>query len=70
MTVITISAASRALLEAHVQPGRSLGAPRAEFPDGRVEIDVDEDVHASLEAIDPDPDTAIRVLCTIGVGRA
>ena len=70
MTVITISAASRALLEAHVQPGRSLGAQRRELPGGRVEIDVDEEVGAALEAIDPNPDEAIRVLCTTGVGRS
>lgn len=70
MTTIIISAASRALLEAAVRPGARMLPARRELPDGRFEIEVDEDVHAALLLVDPDPDAAIRVMFTTGVGHA
>lgn len=36
----------------------------------RVEIEVDDEVFAHLEALDPDPDRALWILFTTGVGRA
>lgn len=66
---VIISAASRALLAAHVLPGRQL-ADLPALPDGRFEVDLDEEVFWHLSALDPDPDRAIAQLCSTGVGHA
>lgn len=65
---ITISAESRALLEAHSVSGILVGAtPTAA---GRFEIEIDYEVATRLTAIDGDVDVAIRTLCTGMMGNA
>lgn len=66
---IAVSQASIDLLRAHVAPGREL-ATGIRLSSDRWAIDVDDEVFAALTAIDADPDKAIRVLCSTGVGRA
>ncbi len=66
---IAVSQATIDLLAAHVTPGKVLGVG-LRLPDGRWAIDVDDEVFAQLSAIDPDPETAIRMACTRQMGRA
>lgn len=68
MKTLIISAATHALLSAHSTTG--LVYPVRKQSDGRFVIDVDDEVEARLAAIDADPDRAIEILCTTGVGRA
>lgn len=68
---IKISAASLALLEAHASTEEADFKKTAHpLADGGFEILVDDEVLAGLEAIDKDPDRAIAVLCSTGVGHA
>lgn len=68
MITLAISAASHALLSARAERGFIYQVRKN--ADGQFVIDVDEEVAAGLASIDPDPDKAIHVLCTTGVGRA
>lgn len=67
-TFVIISAASRALLAARAYNGRLSGGEVQ--PDGRVLVELDSDVYDAMASVDPDIDTAIRVMCTTGVGHA
>ena len=70
MPVITISAASRALLEADASShGNTLRGP-VQAPGGRFFVELEDDVLAALARVDPDPDVAIRTMYTTGVGHS
>jgi hypothetical protein len=66
---ITVSRETRDLLAAHVTAGCRLVGELWRH-DGRVDLLVDSIVFAHLEAIDPNPDIAIRKLCASKVGHA
>ena len=66
---IAVSDDSIALLRAHVAPDKQL-AVGLRLPRGRWAIEVDDEVAAALAAIDADPDKAIAILCTTGVGHS
>jgi hypothetical protein len=60
MTTIKISAENRARLKAKaIYPWKETGKL---LPDGRYEIEVDDEVMERLQAISPDPDVAIETL--------
>lgn len=65
---VTLSAASLALLKAHTRPGAPLAGARV-LSSGRYEVDLDDEVHASLLVIDQDLDRAIAQLCLGAFGR-
>lgn len=64
--------ASRRLLAAEAEAnGRRLSTKRsAQQGDGRWSVEVEQDVADALAAVDADPDVAIRIMFTTGVGRA
>lgn len=68
MKTITISATSYALLSAHARNGMIY--PVQKQADGRFVIELDDEVATHLSAISSDPDSAIAILCSTGVGRA
>lgn len=49
--------------------GRFVSTARVR-PDGMYVISIDDEVAARLEAVYSDPDQAIRILCSTGVGHA
>lgn len=67
MISIAITEEARALLEAHAI-GQMVGGIR--LPDGRFAIDVEDDVHAMLVALDPDMSMAVKLACSKQFGRA
>lgn len=68
MVKIVISKSSHEALAARATSGVFLAGQ--ERSDGMFVIVVDEEVAAKLDAIHPDPDQAIRILCSTGVGNA
>ena len=68
MVKIVISKSSHEALAARATSGVFLAGQAR--PDGMFVIVVDEEVSARLEAIHPDPDQAIRILCSTGVGNS
>ena len=68
MRTIVISAVSKALLDAHSSSCACYGG--RQLADTSWEIEVDEEVAFALDRIAGDPDEAIRMLCTTGVGHA
>jgi hypothetical protein len=68
MRTIIISNASHDLLVAHSMTGRLLGG--RQLADTSWEIDIDEDVAFAMDRISGDPDRAISMLCSAGVGHA
>ena len=67
---IVISASTLALLEAHALPGSKFVSGVRARADGRFDVSVEDDVADSLAIIHDDPDLAIRLLCSSGVGHA
>ena len=70
MIPIILRTSTLALIEAHATPGVPFLNNSRPLPDGRREVLVGEDVAESLAHIHPDPDLAIRLLCSSGVGHA
>jgi hypothetical protein len=69
MQTITINAATLQRLDAHSISGRTVGARK--LPDGRYQIDLEDDVVAAMQRIDPDPDRAIGIATgSISIGHA
>lgn len=66
MVKIAISKSSRDALVGH-GANPALSTLRL---DGLYVISIDEEVAARLDAVHPDPDQAIRILCSTGVGHA
>lgn len=60
MKTITITNALREMIAARTPTGQLSDKLATRLPDGRWEVQIDDDVHATLLAIDPDPETAIR----------
>lgn len=52
------------------QQGRTMAREGIDRGPGRIEIQVDDEVFTYLSAVDPDPDRALEVLFTTGIGRA
>lgn len=67
MKKITINERSVELLAARSLSGNVSGAKKVP---GGFEVEVDDEVAASLEFLDQDPNKAIFILCTTGVGKA
>ena len=67
--VITVSKATRDLLRAQVVPGTRMVGELWRH-DGRVDLLVDAEVFAHLEAISTDMDLAIAQVCARQFGRA
>lgn len=56
---ITVSNATREMLAARSPTGQLSERDSTCLPDGRWQIDIDDDLAHVLAAIDPDPETAI-----------
>jgi hypothetical protein len=68
---IKISPSSHDLLVARAAHQGKVMRSGRRLPDGRFEIEVDDEVMVALEAIAPgDPDEALRIMSTTGVGHA
>ena len=65
---IVVSPSTHDMISAHSRSG--FVYPVQKTADGNFLIDLDEEVLVRLANIDPDPETAIRTLCSGQMGRA
>lgn len=63
MPRVSISSAAHSMLVAHALDTDTVMTDVRELPDGRFEIEVDDDVLAGFKLVDPDLDTAILKAC-------
>lgn len=69
MIAIILRESTLALIEAHATPGVPFLNTSRPIGNGLCEVMVGEDVAESLAHIHADPDLAIRMLCSSGVGH-
>ena len=72
MKLITVHKSTRALLAAVAEnKGGFLGSSGVHRIEGElVTFEVEDDTAEKLQALDPDPDKAIRILMSTGVGHS